>query len=198
MDVPFVVPKKVQRIPELLSRSEVARILGACRNRKHRMLLELCYGCGLRVSEVVTLKPRHIDAERLLLRIEQGKGGKDRHVILSASLLQRLRIYWRRERPRQWLFPGCEPERALEISSAQRAFTRAKRRAGVEKIGGIHSLRHAYATHQLAAGLPVHQLQRLLGHTDLHSTLRYVHWVPGASGGGLHADLIGTLEPADD
>jgi integrase/recombinase XerD len=194
-DVPLVVPKREQRIPELLTRAEVARILDACDNPKHRMLLMLSYGCGLRVSEVVAVRVRHIDGERKLLRIEQGKGAKDRLVALSPGLLAHLRGYWTRYRPGDWLFPsGRAPATPVSVTTAQKVFSRAKRKSGVKKEGGIHSLRHAYATHQLESGLPVHQLQRLLGHGNLHSTMRYIHWVPGvcASAGG-HADLIGGL-----
>lgn len=192
-DVIIPIPKQAQRIPELLTRAEVARILDACANPKHRMMLTLCYGCGLRLSELVSLKVGDIDGERHWLRIEQGKGAKDRLVPLSATLLAQLRTYWRLYRPTHWLFPGRAPSEALSLTSVQKAFTQAKGRAGVKKIGGIHSLRHAYATHQLEAGLPVHRLQRLLGHRDLHSTLRYVHWVPDhREGHGAH-DLIATL-----
>ncbi|MGR9109116.1 MAG: tyrosine-type recombinase/integrase [Gammaproteobacteria bacterium] len=192
--VKLVVPKKAQRIPELLTGSEVGRILSACTNFKHRMLLTTCYGCGLRVSEVVALKVRDIDGERHLLRIEQGKGAKDRNVIISPALLSALRTYWRAVGPRHWLFPGREYSEPLGIQSAQRAFTAAKRRAGVDKIGGIHALRHAYATHQLEAGMPVHQLQRLLGHRDIRSTLRYVHWVPDYRERKNGVDLIAGME----
>ena len=188
--IQLVVPKRPQRIPELLTRDEVSRIVLACRNFKHRILLTTCYGCGLRVSEVVTLKVRHIDGERHLLRVEQGKGAKDRQVILSQSLLTVLRHYWRALRPTQWLFPGREYSTPLNITSAQKAFTVAKRRAKIDKVGGIHALRHAYATHQLEAGMPVHQLQRLLGHQTIHSTLRYVHWVPQYREGQNGTDLI--------
>ncbi len=193
-DIQLQVPKAAQRIPELLTRAEVGQILSACRNPKHRMLLMTCYGCGLRVSELVALKVRDIDSERQLLRIEQGKGAKDRQVILSASLLEKLRGYWRQYRPALWLFPRRDTSVALGISTPQRVFARAKRCAGIDKVGGIHSLRHAYATHQLEAGLPVHQLQRLLGHQNIHSTLRYVHWVPGYQAGQACTDLIGALE----
>jgi integrase/recombinase XerD len=194
-DVPMTVPKKAQRIPELLTRAEVGRILSACANPKHHMVLCTCYGCGLRVSEVVRLQVRHIDGERQLLRVEQGKGAKDRLVIVSEALLAALRRYWRVYHPTLWLFPGRHPHDALSISSAQRVYQRAKARAGVEKVGGIHGLRHAYATHQLEAGLPVHALQRLLGHQNLRSTLRYVHWVPETRAGETrHGDLLGALE----
>lgn len=187
-------PKRVRRIPELLTRREVGRLIGGVENPKHRMLLLTCYGCGLRVSEVVALKVRHIDGERRLLRVEQGKGGKDRQVVLSPTLLLRLREYWRAERPREWLFPGRYRHVPLTISSAQHTYQRAKRRAGITKVGGIHSLRHAYATHQLAAGLPVQTLQYQLGHGDIRTTLRYVHWIPGYREGQSPAtDLVAGL-----
>ena len=172
------VPRREQRIPELLTREEVARIVDATANLKHRTLLATCYACGLRVSEVVALQVHHYDRERRLLRIEQGKGRKDRVVIVSPGLLAQWRLYWQVYHPSTWLFYGRDPTLALSITSAQRVFQRAKARSGVQRIGGIHSLRHAYATHQLESGLPVYRLQRLLGHNDLHSTLRYVHWVP--------------------
>ena len=192
--ITLVVPKRPQRIPELLTRAEVGRILLACSNFKHRMLLTTCYGCGLRVSEVVALKIRHIDGERHLLRVEQGKGSKDRQVILSQTLLKALRRYWLALRPTQWLFPGREFSTPLNVASAQKAFTAAKRRTKIDKVGGIHALRHAYATHQLEAGMPVHQLQRLLGHQNIHSTLRYVHWIPDYRESKTGADLIAGLE----
>jgi integrase len=198
--VTMVVPKRQQRIPALLNREEVARILAACHNPKHRMLLETCYGCGLRVSELVSLRVGDIDGERQLLRIEQGKGAKDRFVLIAPTLLALLRHYWRAQRPKPWLFPSEQrPQRHLNVSTAQRAYRRAKAAAGIEKDGGIHGLRHAYATHQLENGLPVHQLQRLLGHKDIHSTLRYVHWVPSEKRACRgHADLIEALAVRHD
>lgn len=195
-ELSWVVPKRQQRIPELLTRGEVARIIRACGNPKHRMLLETCYGCGLRVSELVSLRVGDIDGERKLLRIEQGKGAKDRQVIIAPSLYQQLRHYWQLLRPADWLFP-CERhwEKPLSITTAQRIFRRAKDAAGIHKVGGIHSLRHAYATHQLENGLPVHQLQRLLGHQNLRSTMRYIHWVPSEQRDAPgYADLIAGVE----
>lgn len=193
-DVAIPIPKKAQRIPELLTRTEVRRLLTACANPKHRMMLTLCYGCGLRLHELVALKVRDIDGERRLLRVEQGKGAKDRLVPLSETLLQQLRAYWKLFRPRDWLFPGHSHHAPLSETCIQKVFTRAKAQAGISKVGGIHSLRHAYATHQLEAGLPVHRLQRLLGHDSIQSTLRYVHWVPDyREGQGAH-DLVAALE----
>ena len=192
-DVPIPVPKRPQRIPELLSRAEVSRIVGACSDRKYQTMLMLCYGCGLRLSELIAVRVSDIDGARGRLRIEQGKGAKDRLVPLSPTLLERLRDYWRGYRPKHWLFPGRAPDAALCPTSIQTTYTKAKARAGITKTGGIHALRHAYATHQLEAGLPVHRLQRLLGHRDIHSTLRYVHWVPDyREGSGAH-DLIAQL-----
>ncbi len=143
----------------------------------------------------MAVQVRHIDGERRLLRVQQGKGAKERMVMVSETLLQRLRAYWRLYRPRQWLFPGRRPDVSIGVTSLQKVFQRAKHRAGVEKVGGIHSLRHAYATHQLESGTPVHELQRLLGHHNIQSTLRYVHWVPSyREREGGRVDLLGVLE----
>lgn len=188
------VPKREQRIPELLMRSEVGRIISANSNIKHRMLLTICYGCGLRVSELVNLQVCHIDGERRLLRVEQGKGAKDRAVTLSSTLLHLLREYWCLLRPPHWLFPGGDVGSSLSVASAQKIFQKAKQQAGIQKIGCIHSLRHAYATHQLEDGLPIHQLQRLLGHQNIQSTLRYAHWVPGYQEGKTVGDLLAKLK----
>lgn len=182
----------------MLTRAEVGPILNACGHPKHRMMLTPCYGCGLRLHELVSLKIRDIDGERRLLRVEQGKGAKDRLVPLSETLLQQLRAYWRLYRPRDWLFPGLNRRKPLSETSIQKAFTQAKAQAAIGKVGGIHGLRHAYATHQLEAGLPVHGLQRLLGHDNIQSTLRYVHWVPDyREGQGAH-DLVAALEVDHD
>ena len=149
-ELTLVVPKRQQRIPELLTHGEVARIIAACHNPKHRMLLETCYGCGLRVSELVSLRVGDIDGERKLLRIEQGKGAKDRQVIIAPSLYEQLRRYWQLLRPKDWLFPNERHwDQHLSITTAQRIYNRAKGEAGIDKHGGIHSLCHAYATHQL-------------------------------------------------
>ena len=192
VDFDLVTPKRPQSIPELLTRQDIRRIFDVCKNQKHRMILELAYGCGLRVSEVVGVRVQDIDGERHLLRINQGKGAKDRLVTLSPLLLDNLRRYWQANRPGYWLFP-CPliPERHLSVSSVQRLYKRMKALAGVTRQGGIHGLRHAYATHQLEQGLPVHELQRLLGHGDLKTTQRYLHWVhAGEHDAGRHADLM--------
>lgn len=194
----LVVPKRTQRIPELLTRREVQRILAACTRPTYRTLLSLTYGCGLRASETVALKVQDIDGEREWLRIEQGKGAKDRLVTLSPTLVEELRRYWQCFRPTLWLFPNPRhPEQHLDVQRAQRAYTQAKRAAGITKTGGIHSLRHAYATHQLERGLPVHELKRLLGHGHLETTMRYVHWLPGGTTQGQPADLMAEVVAHD-
>ena len=177
-EVPMIVPKRPQRIPELLTRSEVARIVNQLSNLKHRTMLQTCYGCDLRLSELVSLKVRHIDSEHHLLRVEQGKGAKDRAVIMSDALLLALRVYWQSFRPQPWLFEGQRSDRYLTVAAMQRVFTAAKKKAGIEKIGGIYSLRHAYATHQLESGVHIHKLQHQLGHRSVNTTSRYIHWVP--------------------
>jgi integrase/recombinase XerD len=199
-DVPVQYPKRAQKIPELLTRREVKRILDVCNNDKHHMMLTMCYGCGLRVSELVAIKVRHIDGERCLLRVEQGKGAKDRTVNLSAALLSHLRHYWMMYRPFLWLFPNASrPVQHLTSATAQKAFKKAKHKTGIEKVGGIHSLRHAYATHQLENGLPVHKLRQQLGHQDLRSTMQYLHWVPDdQQGHTVFSDLVAQLDAGHD
>jgi site-specific recombinase XerD len=157
------------------------------------MMLRVCYGCGLRLNELRHLKVRDIDGEHRRLRIEQGKGAKDRLVVLSSTLLAQLRVYWRAYHPNDWLFPGRTPGEPVSETLIQKAFQKAKQRAGITKHGGVHSLRHAFATHQLEAGLPVHRLQRLLGHNSLSSTVRYVHWLPDPDEGEGEHDLLGRL-----
>lgn len=190
LELPIALPKKPQRIPELFTRDEVARLLAACPNPKHRMMLGTCYGAGLRVSELVALQVRDIDGEQGLLRIVQGKGAKDRLVPIGQTLLDQLRRYWCLYRPRIWLFPSRDPAHGISISTAQKAFRAAVARAKIDKIGGIHALRHAYATHQLASGMPIHTLKVVLGHNNLHSTERYLHWVPSALGNSRITDLL--------
>ncbi len=170
-------PKLPQRIPELLTREDVRCILSHTNNLKHHTLLATCYALGLRVNELVHLRVRDIDSVRGLVHVRAGKGNKDRVVILPESLLHLLRRYWQGYRPRVPLFYCQDPSKPLDAGSAGKIFRRAKTAAGVDKRGGIHSLRHAYATHQLEAGMPTFKLQRLLGHSDIKSTLRYVHWL---------------------
>ena len=173
----FAIPraKAPALLPEILSREEVARILSSPENPKHRLLLMTAYAAGLRVSELVALRVTAIDSDRMAIRVEQGKGGRDRYTLLSPRLLEELRAYWRRQRPWPWLFPSERGKRPVSVSCAQRVWGRAKRDARVTKRGGIHALRHAFATHLLEAGTDLHTIQRLLGHRYLSTTMVYFH-----------------------
>lgn len=197
-DVRFVVPKRPQKIPELLTRAEVGALLAASATHKAWLMLSLCYSCGLRVSELVSLYHRNLDFERQQLRIEQGKGAKDRLVPFPPSLIGPFNDYLQRARPVDWLFPGMHTLKGhLNITTAQKHFTKAKRSCGIKKVGGIHSLRHAYATHQLEQGVPIQQLQRQMGHRSIQSTLRYIHWLPGSEN-ERHPDLLQALVQNDE
>lgn len=163
-----------QRRPEILSRGEVRGLIEGVTRIDQRTLLMTTYAAGLRLSEVIALKLGDIDSQRMTIRVEQGKGARDRYTVLSASLLAQLRSYWRACRPRHWLFPG-RGEQHVSDAWAQRAYTRAKRRAGIRKHGGIHALRHAFATHLLESGIDLHAIQQFMGHTSLSTTQRYLH-----------------------
>ena len=190
----IVIPRKPQKIPELLSIREVKSIINATRNLKQKTLLLLCYSCGLRVSELVNTRLTDIDADQHYLRVEHGKGNKDRLVILSETTLQYLRDYWRIYRPVYWLFQSTQrPDKPYAIRGVQRTYSDARQKAGIQKIGGVHSLRHAYATHQLNAGMPVQQLQKMMGHADIRTTMRYIHWVPNYQA-NKGCDLIKSLD----
>jgi site-specific recombinase XerD len=182
-------PKQPQRLPEILSPAEVRRVLESTANRKQRALLATTYAAGLRVSEVVRLQLRDLDAQRMSLRVQQGKGGKDRDTLLSPRLLEELRAYWRQYRPARWLFPARGGQGPMDSSTAQKLYSAAKQRAGITKRGGIHALRHAFATHLLEAGTDLHTIQRLLGHGHLGSTMRYFHLA--------RRTLLGTTSPLE-
>ena len=185
-------PKMPQRLPQILSREEVAAIFDHTDNLKHRAFLMTAYGAGLRLLEVCRLKVTDLDSERMTIRVEHGKGAKDRYTLLSPELVKELRGYWRIHRPRLWLFPSPRnPQLPMLPKSAQRIYYRAKARAGITKDGGIHALRHAFATHQLEAGTDVHTIQRLLGHGHISTTQRYFHLTQQhLSGSGASADLL--------
>lgn len=170
-----VPAKRSGRLPEPLGRQEVAQLIGATRNLKHRVLLMTAYGAGLRVSELVRLKPEDIHSERMLIRVNQGKGRKDRYTLLSPRLLDELRAYWRAYQPGMWLFRHRDRQAPLPINTAKKVFYAAKERAGIRHGHGIHSLRHSFASHLLEAGLDLPTLQRLLGHTSLTTTAKYLH-----------------------
>jgi len=194
-DIP--APKKPVRLPEVLSCAEVARLIAGTANRKHRALLMTTYGAGLRVSEVVRLQLSDLHSDRMLIRVEAGKGGKDRYTLLSETLLAELRTYWRVARPEPWLFPGRGGKCPLSRETAQSVYYAAKERAGIQKAGCIHSLRHAFATHLLEAGVRLPTIQVLLGHRQLETTARYLHLATGGlARAGSPFDLLAFATPA--
>jgi integrase/recombinase XerD len=173
----LITPRVEVRRPEVFSAQEIERLLtkGASQLRE-RAFLATVYAAGLRLNEACHLRLTDIQSERKQIRVEQGKGGKDRYTILSNRLLDLLREYWRVYRPAHWLFPGQRaPSRPLLDATAQRIYYRALQRAGLPRRGGIHALRHSFATHLLEAGVDLPALQRLLGHRSLKTTAHYLH-----------------------
>ncbi len=166
---------KPRRLPVILSRGEVGRLLGAAHNPKHHAILVTIYACGLRLGEAVHLRVEDVDKERMALRIRSGKGAKDRYVPLPKRLLEVLRAYWRAQPPEEWLVPGKKQGCPLHPRSVQRAFENAARRADIGKGVSIHSLRHAFATHLLEDGAHIRAVQAILGHASLSTTAIYLH-----------------------
>jgi site-specific recombinase XerD len=175
-DVPRAIPPRrtPRRLPHILSGEELERLFGATANLKHRTLLMTCYAAGLRVSELVRLKLTDIDSSRMLIRVENGKGEKDRYTMLSQRLLGQLRAYWRVYRPGRWLFPGAGEHRHLHRYTAGRVYRVARDTAGIKKSGGIHTLRHCFATHLLEAGVDLRTIQLLMGHGSIRTTIDYL------------------------
>lgn len=167
-------PKKPQKLPVILSPEEVLHFLGCVEHIKHRTILTTCYAAGLRISESVCLKPNHIDSQRMVIRVDQGKGKKDRYVMLSPKLLETLRQWWRTERPSDWLFPGDIPGKHITKDAVEQACQKARQQCGISKPITPHSLRHAFAVHLLERGTDVRVIQLLLGHRSLATTARYL------------------------
>ena len=162
-----------RKAPIVLSPEEVARLLEAAPSLKYKAALSVAYGAGLRVSEVANLKVSDIDSERMMLRVEQGKGQRDRYVMLSPQLLELLRDWWRAARPPVWLFPGQNPINPITPRQLNRAVTAAKDLAGISKRISPHTLRHSFATHLLEQGVDIRVIQVLLGHAKLETTALY-------------------------
>jgi integrase/recombinase XerD len=168
------MPKQPFKLPVILSPEEVLRFLESVDSMKHRVILTAAYAAGLRVSEATHLKVTDIDSQRMMLRVDQGKGRKDRYVMLSARLLEELRTYWRVGRPKTWLFPGDIPGSPITRYAVGQACRKAHRCAGIQKPITPHSLRHAFATHMLERGVDVRRIQLLMGHRSLATTSRYM------------------------
>jgi site-specific recombinase XerD len=162
--------RKEDRLPQVLSPEEVALLLHCAPSLKHKAALSVAYGCGLRVSEIVHLKVSDIDSERMVIRVEQGKGRKDRYVMLSPDLLELLRRWWRSARPKGWLFPGRDPGQPITARQLDRA---CKAAAATAKRVSMHTLRHSFATHLLERRTDIRVIQVLLGHKKLDTTARY-------------------------
>ena len=167
--------KKPRALPDVLSQDEVVRLFAAVGCPRYRLLLQAAYACGLRVSEAVRLRTADVDSSRMVLHVRCAKGRKDRFAPLPPLLLQSLRAHWCQHRPRSWLFPGAKPDSHISVGQVQRICHRAVLACGLRKKVSMHTLRHSYATHMLEGGTDLLTLQKLLGHSQMSTTLRYTH-----------------------
>lgn len=189
-----------QRLPEILSRQEIARLFAATERLGPRTFLMLAYATGLRLSELRHLRVADIDshADRMCIRVVQGKGGKDRYVPLEADVLALLRAWWHSAHPRQWFFTGRGGSQPVNDATAQKWYQAARSKAGITKRGGIHTLRHCYATHLLEAGADLYSLSQWLGHRHVSTTARYLHLARPDAPDGARRDplkLLAALPP---
>jgi integrase/recombinase XerD len=166
--------KKAHTIPQVLSREEVDRLIAAIKNLKQRALAMLLYSAGLRLGEVITLRPVHIESARMKVRVEHGKGNKDRYTILSEKALQTLRVYFLAFKPKEWLFEG-RGGKQYSRRSVGKIIANAAKNAGIQKKVSPHTLRHSFATHLLEAGVALPVIQKLLGHANITTTMIYLH-----------------------
>ncbi len=173
-------PKQPKKLPVVLSLEETARFFAAIVGLKHRAILMTAYAAGLRISEVVALRVDDIDSQRMVIRVRQAKGQRDRNVMLSPRLLALLREYWKVARPTDWLFPGDVPGRPITDGAVNRICSQASRAAGLGKHVTVHTLRHSFATHLLESGTDIRTIQVLLGHRNLKTTAIYTHVSPTA------------------
>ena len=193
---------KPRRAPVVLDQEEVARLLEAAPGLKYKAAFGVAYGAGLRVSEVVALKVSDIDSKRMTLRVEQGKGQRDRYVMLSPQLLEWLRDWWRAARPQAWLFPGQNPVNPMSARQLSRVVSDAARAAGIAKRVSPHTLRHSFATHLLEQNVDIRVIQVLLGHAKLETTALYtrvaVNTIRDVASPleSLGAHLVGNSPPA--
>jgi site-specific recombinase XerD len=168
-------PKKEKKLPVVLSQKEVKRIIDSISNLKHRTFISLIYSCGLRLSELPNLKVSDIDSTRMQIHIRLGKGSKDRYVMLSQKILLLLREYWKRYRPKEYLFEGATRGKAIAMRTIQHVFYQAVIKSGILKRPSIHTLRHSFATHLLEQGVNLIAIQHLLGHSHIKTTTAYTH-----------------------
>jgi len=175
--VTYSIRRTSRKLPQVLTMEEIWNIICATNNLKHRIILMTTYSAGLRASEVVKLKPEHIDSKTMLIKVK-GKGEKERYTLLSKRLLIELRSYYRKHRPRTYLFPSSfkkKKDQPLSYESIRSIYEKARKKAGVKKGPGIHTLRHSFATHLLEAGYDIRKIQVLMGHSKLSTTMIYLH-----------------------
>jgi len=168
-------PRATRKLPIVLDLLEVESLFAVTTNLKHKAILMITYSSGLRVSEAARLKITDIDSKRMMVRVTQGKGGKDRYSILSQTTLEHLRQYWRKYHPIEWLFNGAKKNDHISTNSIQQLFHKAKKQAGITKPASVHTLRHSFATHLIEAGTSLHHVQLLLGHRSPTTTTVYLH-----------------------
>ena len=188
LNLDITLPKAKSQPPTYLSHQAILKLINSCTDVRLKTLIMVCYGCGLRISELLHIKVKQIDGVRKTLLIEHGKGDKSRYVVISDSVLNQLRCYWKKYRPTDWMFYSrWWIEKPMSQSSFRRALNKQAQSCGIKHCNP-HTLRHAYATHQLESGMPLHQLQHQLGHQDIKTTQGYLHWLPQLGHGGV--DLL--------
>jgi integrase/recombinase XerD len=186
-------PKRERRLPVVLSREEIQSLFSVVENIKHKALLMVAYDAGLRLSEIRNLQLEDIDSKRMVIRIRQGKGKKDRYARLSSGLLELLREYWRAERPERLLFPGARKQQPYDLATPGHFLKRLCRKAGITKRVSMHTLRHSFATHLLEAGTDLRLIQQMLGHANIQTTVQYTHVSLGQQ-----ADVPSLMQFLDD
>lgn len=178
ISIDYCARKKVRKLPCVLTQQEIWSIICAAKNLKHRLMLMTTYSAGLRASEMTALKPGHIESKKMLIKVQNGKGGKDRYTLLSTRLLKELRHYYKKCKPKTYLFASShklKKRQPLSYESVRSVYEKARKKAGVKKGAGIHTLRHSFATHLLEAGYDIRKIQVLMGHTRLSTTMIYLH-----------------------
>jgi site-specific recombinase XerD len=183
-------PKKGTQLPKVISKEEMIRLLKAIENLKHKTMIMLGYACGLRVSEITGLELKDVDEDRRMLHIRRAKGKKDRIVSLSPVMLVMIQEYKSQHKTEKYLFEGQTPGTMYSTRSLESIIAAAKQRAGINKAGSMHMLRHSFATHLLDKGTDVVFIQKLLGHNDIKTTLRYLHVT--------NKDIVNIISPIED
>jgi site-specific recombinase XerD len=176
--VTYSIRRTARKLPEVLTMEDIWKIICSAKNLKHKMILMTTYSAGLRASETLNLKPENIDSQTMLIKVEEGKGKKDRYTLLSKRLLSELRAYYCKYRPGIYLFPSSyskKKKRPLSYESIRMIYENARKKAGVKKGNGIHTLRHSFATHLLEAGYDLRKIQVLMGHSRMTTTMIYLH-----------------------